>query len=144
MSNKISSTAQLSPVNCSVASTTVERALQIHLFLTNKANFQKSQMNVTFFITEDYGKMDTWSNRKNKAKTKPIQSQYKPNTNPIYPVVASGEAGSNPIYPVVASGEAGTNPIYPVVASGEAGTYPISEAKMLNAWSEYPLCGRRM
>jgi len=31
------------------------------------------------------------------GKTKPIQSQNKPNSNPIYPVVASGEAGTKPI-----------------------------------------------
>ena len=60
-------------------STLVVRALQIHPFLTNKANFQKSQINVTYLLTEDYGIMDTWSCRKNKAK----QSQYKPNSKPI-------------------------------------------------------------
>jgi len=80
-----------------IASTLVERALQIHPFLTNKANFQKSQMHVNIGITKDYGIMDTWWNRKNKANSKPIQSQNKANTNPIYPVVASGEAGTNPI-----------------------------------------------
>src|SRR4030042_551999 len=42
----------------------------------------------------------------------------KPNTNPIYRGVASGEAG---IYPGVAPGEAGT---CRGVASGEAGIYP--------------------
>jgi len=26
-----------------------------------------------------------------------IRTQFKPNTNPIYPVVASGQAGTNPI-----------------------------------------------
>jgi len=31
------------------------------------------------------------------GKTKPIQTQFKPNSNPIYPVEASGEAGTNPI-----------------------------------------------
>jgi len=97
MTYEISSTAQLSPIKCSVASTTVERALQIHPFLTNKANFQKNQMNVSYLLLREYELMDTWSGGKNKAKTKPIQTQYKANTNPIYPVVASGEAGTNPI-----------------------------------------------
>ena len=64
-------------------STLVESALQINHFLTNKANFQKSQMNVNKALTKDYGKMDTWSNGKNKAKTKPIQTQFKANTKPI-------------------------------------------------------------
>jgi hypothetical protein len=64
-------------------STTVECALQTHPFLTNKANFQKSQLNVTVYVTRDYVKMDTWSSGKNKANTKPIQTQYKSNSNPI-------------------------------------------------------------
>jgi len=64
-------------------STLVERALQIDPFLTNKANFQKSQIYVTAFITMNYGKMDTWSSGKNKPNTNPIQTQYKANTNPI-------------------------------------------------------------
>jgi hypothetical protein len=48
--------------------------------------------------------MDTWSIRKNKAKTKPIQSQYKPKTNPK-------QTQSKPIHRSVAPAEAGTNPI---------------------------------
>ena len=64
-------------------STTVESSLQIRPFLTNKANFRKSQMNVSNLLAVDYGKMDTWSGGKNKANSKPIQSQYKPNTKPI-------------------------------------------------------------
>jgi len=64
-------------------STTVVRALQIHPFLTNKANFRKSQMNISKVIVAAYEIMDTWWNRKNKANSKPIQTQYKPNTNPI-------------------------------------------------------------
>jgi len=66
-------------------STTVECALQIHLFLTNKANFRKSQMNVNDLLTMNYGKMDTWSIGKNKANSNPIQSQNKPNTKPNKP-----------------------------------------------------------
>jgi len=66
-----------------IISTLVESALQIHPFLTNKANFQKSQINVNNVLTREYEQMDTWSNGKNKAKTKPIQTQFKANTNPI-------------------------------------------------------------
>ncbi|MHC4545212.1 MAG: hypothetical protein ACYSYL_11930, partial [Planctomycetota bacterium] len=40
-------------------------------FLTNKPNFQKSQMNVSSFITGDYDKMDTWSSGKNKPNSNP-------------------------------------------------------------------------
>jgi len=67
-----------------------------------------------------------------EQRTMNIELKNKPNSNPIYPVVASGEAG---IYPVVASGEAGIYHgvasgeagIYHGVASGEAGTNPISD-----------------
>ena len=64
-------------------STTVERTLQIRPFMQNKANFRKSQMNVNKVLTKNYEQMDTWSSGKNKANTKPIQTQYKANTNPI-------------------------------------------------------------
>ena len=40
-------------------------------------------MNVNKVLTKDYEIMDTWSIEKNKANTKPIQTQYKANTNPI-------------------------------------------------------------
>jgi len=53
--------------------------------MQNEPNFQKSQMNVNNVLTRDYDKKDTWSSGKNEPKT-----------NPIYPVVAFGEAGTNP------------------------------------------------
>jgi len=59
-------------------STTVESALQIHPFLTNKANFQKSQMNVTNTITRNYVKRTLGERGKNKANSNPIQTQSKP------------------------------------------------------------------
>jgi hypothetical protein len=86
-------------------STLVESALQINHFLTNKANFQKSQMNVNKALTKDYGKMDTWSNGKNKAKTKPKQSQFKANSKPIQ---TQFKANTNPIQTQF---KANTNPI---------------------------------
>jgi len=49
------------------------------LFLQNKPNFRKSQMNVSNYITREYEEMDTWSSGKNK----PNQTQSKPKTNPI-------------------------------------------------------------
>ncbi len=70
---------------CRDTSTHVMSALQIHLFMQNKAKFKKVKLNVTSFITSDYDQMDTWSIRKNKAKTNPIlanktpeRTQYKP------------------------------------------------------------------
>jgi hypothetical protein len=59
--------------------TLVESALQIGPICTNKPNFRKSQMYVNKVITTDYDKMDTWSIRKNKPNSNPIQSQFKPN-----------------------------------------------------------------
>ena len=68
--------------NYQLYSTNVECSLQIHLFLKNKANFQKSQVNVSDLLAREYEQMDTWSNRKNKANSNPIQTQFKANTNP--------------------------------------------------------------
>jgi hypothetical protein len=96
-----------------IASTTVKNPLQIAPFCSNKANFRKSQMNVTSLITADYVKRTLGQHGKNKPNSNPIQSQ----TNPTCRGVASGEAG---IYHGAASGEAG---IYHGVASGEAGIY---------------------
>jgi len=90
-------------------STLVVSALQIHPFLTNKANFRKSQMSVTDLFTREYERKDTWSSEKNKPNSKPIQtqfkansnpkqSQFKPKTKPTCRGVAPGEAGSNPIF----------------------------------------------
>ena len=75
-------------------STLVERTLQIAPFMQNKPNFRKSQVNVSDLITVGYGKMDTWSGGKNKANSKPIQTQYKANTNPIQ---TQFKPNSNPI-----------------------------------------------
>ncbi|MHC4642345.1 MAG: hypothetical protein ACYS32_11925, partial [Planctomycetota bacterium] len=39
------------------------------LFMQNKANFRKSQMNVRAYKTKKYVQMDTWSSGKNKANS---------------------------------------------------------------------------
>jgi len=59
-------------------STTVEDSLQIDLFMQNKANFQKSQMNVTSLITVDYENKSNWILGENKPNTNPIQTQSNP------------------------------------------------------------------
>ena len=48
-------------------------------FMQNKANFRKSQMNVTKVITTDYEKRTLSEPGKNKANSNPIKA----NTNPI-------------------------------------------------------------
>ena len=58
-------------------STLVKSALQIRLFLQNKANFRKSQINVNYFITMDYERMVTWSCGKNKANSNPNKANFR-------------------------------------------------------------------
>ncbi len=49
-------------------------------FLQNKPKVKSAQINVSSFITNKYVKMDTWLSGKNKPKTKPKQTQTKPNS----------------------------------------------------------------
>jgi hypothetical protein len=63
--------------NCRETFTDVMSALQIKLFLQNKANFRKSQMNVTKVLTKDYGQMDTWSIGKKQSQTNPNKAKLK-------------------------------------------------------------------
>ena len=67
--------------NCKETFTDVMKTLQIRLFMQNKANFRKSQMNVSPVNTKDCGKKTLGQHGKNKAnqsQSKPIQSQLKP------------------------------------------------------------------
>jgi hypothetical protein len=68
---------------CRETFTDVMSALQIHLFMQNKAKFQKVKLNVNKVLTKEYVQMDTWSIRKKQSQTNPIQTQFKPNTKPI-------------------------------------------------------------
>jgi hypothetical protein len=71
--------------NCRDTFTDVMSALQIHLFLTNKANFRKVKFDVNRVLTKDYDRIDTWSIRKNKPNSNPIQTQYKPKQTQFKP-----------------------------------------------------------
>ena len=55
-------------------------ALQIKLFMQNKAKFQKVKLNVNKVLTKDYDQMDTWSIRKNEPKTNPNEPKTNPNS----------------------------------------------------------------
>ncbi len=78
--------------NCREFFTDVMSALQIKLFMQNKAKFRKGQMNVNKVLTRDYEKKTLGERGKNEPKTnpnepnqsqlKPIKCQNKPNTNP--------------------------------------------------------------
>jgi len=73
----------LPSVICLLFSTLVEDPLQIEPFLTNKANFRKSQINISTVLTKNYEQLTMNNELKNKPNSNPIQSQYKPNTKPI-------------------------------------------------------------
>jgi hypothetical protein len=46
--------------------------------MQNKANFRKSQVNITSLITVDYENIANWKLGENKANTKPIKANTKP------------------------------------------------------------------
>jgi len=58
-------------------STSVEDSLQINLFMQNKPNFRKSQMNVSIFSQMDYENKYNWT----LGESKPNQTQFQ-NTTP--------------------------------------------------------------
>ncbi|MHC4173716.1 MAG: hypothetical protein ACYST5_12345 [Planctomycetota bacterium] len=62
----------------SLPSTFVEDSLQISSFMQNKANFQKSQVNVNPYSTTYYENKSDWTLGENKPNSKPIQTQSKP------------------------------------------------------------------
>jgi len=108
--------------------------------MQNEPNFRKSQMFVNKVLTKDYDKRTLGERGKNEPKT-----------NPIYPVVAFGEAGLKPnlqnarmnVSTVLTNTYEQrtmnnelikTNPIYPVVAFGEAGTNPKNSSRRAGIW----------
>jgi hypothetical protein len=69
--------------------------------MQNKANFRKSQMNISTVITMNYEQSTMNYEIKNKANSNPKQTQNKPNTNPIQ---TQYKPNTNPI-------QSQTNPI---------------------------------
>ncbi len=63
--------------NCKETFTDVMRALQIKLFMQNKAKFRKVKLNVNNLLTKDYDRMDTWSIGKKQSQTKPNKAKSK-------------------------------------------------------------------
>ncbi len=57
-------------------STTVENPLQIDLFMQNKPNFQKSQMNVSNYLKMTYENKYNWTLGENKPKQSQFQTQF--------------------------------------------------------------------
>ncbi len=54
-------------------STSVENPLQIDLFMQNKPNFRKSQMNVNPYNAKDYENKSNWTLGENKPNSNPIK-----------------------------------------------------------------------
>jgi hypothetical protein len=61
---------------CRVIITFVGRALQIRLFMQNKANFPDAQMNVNKVFTRDYENKTLGERGKNKANSKPNKANF--------------------------------------------------------------------
>ncbi len=58
-----------------MCSTTVESSLQIGLFMQNKANFRKCQMNVNLYNTTDYEYKSDWTPGENEPNQSQSQEQ---------------------------------------------------------------------
>jgi len=136
--------------NCKDTFTDVMSALQIRLFMQNKAKFRKSQMNVSSLITADYGKRTLGEHGKKQSQTKPNKAKLKKAKMNVTSYITKGYENKPPnrapkkqsqtskrqktmqtslpkeiMKKTAISADEKTNPIYPVVASGEAGTKPI-------------------
>jgi len=88
----------LSSVICRLPSTSVEDPLQINLFMQNKPNFRKGQMNVSILSQTAYENKSNWTLGQNKPNSNPI----KPNScgfllefipHRVYPALRCGDAG---------------------------------------------------
>ncbi len=68
--------------------------------MQNKANFQKSQMNVNKVLTKEYEKKTLGQRGKNKANSKPIKANTKPikaNKMPKQSQFKAKQSQTNPI-----------------------------------------------
>jgi len=62
---------------CPFSSTNVEDSLQISLFMQNKPNFRKAEMNVNIFSTKAYEIFIPLAGQKNKPNSNPIKPNLK-------------------------------------------------------------------
>jgi len=61
--------------------------------MQNKPNFKNDKMNINSFITSKYEILSAGSGQ----KTKPIQSQFKPNQSQFWAKIKGVKAKTNPI-----------------------------------------------
>jgi hypothetical protein len=78
-------------------STTVESALQNHLFMQNEPNFRKSQMNVNNVLTREYEKKDTWCSGKKQSQTNPNKAKFKKAKMNVTSILIKGYENKPPI-----------------------------------------------
>jgi len=83
---------------CHIKHTTTNSYVRNYkLFLQNKANFRKSQMNVTNLLTSDYEKKDTWWRGKNEPKTNPNEPNSKKTKINVTSILTVGYENKSPI-----------------------------------------------
>jgi hypothetical protein len=79
-------------------STLVESALQIHLFMQNKAKLRKSQMNVNNVLTMFYDRMDTWWSGKKQSQTNPNKAKLKKAKINVTTIITAAYENKPPIW----------------------------------------------
>ena len=79
-------------------STTVEKALQIRLFMQNKAKFRKSQMNVSTIITRGYKNKTRLRPPKKQSQTNPNKANYKKAEMNVTSYITVGYENKPPIW----------------------------------------------
>jgi hypothetical protein len=72
-------------------------ALQIKLFMQNKANFRKVKLNVNKVLTRDYDKKDTWWSGKKQSQTKPNKAKFKKAKMNVTSYITNGYENKPPI-----------------------------------------------
>ena len=70
--------------------------INYNLFMQNKPNLPKAQMNLTSLITVDYENKSNWKLGENKPNTKPIQTQSKPKQTQLSPKQSQNKPNMNP------------------------------------------------
>jgi len=65
--------------------------------MQNKANFRKSQMNVTNLLTREYEKKDTWWSGKKQSQTNPNKAKFKKAKMNVTSIITKGYENKTPI-----------------------------------------------
>jgi hypothetical protein len=111
-----------------VRSTTVEKALQIHPFMQNKANFRNDKMSITIDMTSIYKILYPSPGPKNKPNSNPIQTQFKPKQSQFKPISKPNKPNQSQFQRKGACTD-----------SESIGTSPISNAYPYNTSKKVPI-----